>query len=234
MSMTDSGLASRRSVPIMETAGSPPPYSNRATPTVTSNAPSSTADSSSITPFKHHLMNILGIPDHLSNRADRNLHFAYQKYKAYIQACQTLSKRISDGTWPGKKPSGTDLIEIFLSKSMWFSHYKPAFSKVSNYPLMVEWLENEEEKPSDLDAWGIEKAMYTLTDLRKFVDNGTLAEEPVQKNKVEKGKGKKKVKDVCLTEEFRKGSKVVDKGSPKKKDVMSKKKNVVSKKKLQK
>jgi len=90
-------------------------------------------------------MNILGIPSHLSNHADRNLHFAYQKYKAYIQACQTLSKRISDGTWPGKKLSGTDLIEIFLSKSMWFSHYKPAFSKVSNYPLMVEWLENEEE-----------------------------------------------------------------------------------------
>jgi hypothetical protein len=110
-------------------------------------------------------MTHLGIPNHLSNLADRNLHFAYQKYKAYVQAYQTLLKCVSDGTWPGKKPSGTDIIEIFLSKSMWFSHYKPAFTKVSNYPLMVEWLENGEDKPSDLEAWGVEKVVYTLTDL---------------------------------------------------------------------
>jgi hypothetical protein len=59
------------------------------------------------------------------------------------------------------------------------------------------------------------------------VDNGTLAEEPVKKNKEkgEKGKGKKKMKDACLSEEFGKGSKnkVVDKGSSKKKDTVSKK-----------
>jgi hypothetical protein len=64
-----------------------------------------------------------------------------------------------------------------------------------------------------------------------FESNGTLAEEPEPVKKVEEGKGKgkvvKKVKDVCLSGEFRKGSKVVDKGSPKKK-------NAVSKKKLQK
>jgi len=160
-------------------------------------------------------MTLLEIPSHLTNRAERNIHFAYEKYKAYLSATQTLSTRISEGTWPGKKPSSTNLIEIFLSKSMWFSHYKPAFSKVSNYPLMIEWLENRDDKPSDLEVWGVEKAYYSLTDLRKFVEHGTLAEK--------KTTGKKKAKDVCLAEEFGKGGKV-----------STNKKVATSKKKLQK
>jgi hypothetical protein len=86
---------------------------------------------------------------------------------------------------------------------------------------MVKWLENEEGKPDDLEVWGVEKVTYMLMDLKKFVDNGTLAEELV----VKKSKGKKKVKDNCLAEEFRKGSKTVDKGSPKKKDGPAKKKS---------
>ena len=78
---------------------------------------------------------------------------------------------------------------------------------------MVKWLENEEGRPSDMEAWGVEKASYTLTDLKKFVDNGTLAE-----------KGKKKAKDACLAEGFKKGHKVIDTGSPRKKQSGSKKK----------
>ena len=156
------------------------------------------AESSSTTPFKDKLMALLGIPKHLSNRTNRNLHFAYQKYKAYIQACQTLTKRISEGTWPGKRPSTTELIEIFLLKSMWFFHYKPVFSKVSNYPLMVEWLENEEAKVSDSEIWGVEKVNYMLTDLRKFVDNGGTLAEKAEKEVVKKSKGKKKAKDACF------------------------------------
>jgi len=170
---------------------------------------------SSSNPFRDHLMTLLEIPSHLTNCAERNIHFAYEKYKAYLSATQTLSTCISEGTWPGKKPSSTNLIEIFLSKSMWFSHYKPAFSKVSNYPLMIEWLENRDDKPSDLEVWGVEKAYYSLTDLRKFVEHGTLAEK--------KTTGKKKAKDVCLAEEFGKGGKV-----------STNKKVATSKKKLQK
>lgn len=196
---------------VAEAAKFPPPYSNSATPAVSTNEASSHMVSSSSNPFRDHLMTLLEIPSHLTNRAERNIHFAYEKYKAYLRATQTLSMRISEGTWPGKKPSSTDLIEVFLSKSMWFSHYRPAFSKVSNYPLMVEWLENKDDKPSDLEVWGVAKAAYSLTDLRKFVDNGTLAEK--------KTKGKMKAKDACLAEEFGKGGK----GGPKKKVGTSKK-----------
>jgi hypothetical protein len=126
-------------------------------------------------------MTLLGIPAHLSVRNDRNIRLAYKKYKAYLSASQTLSQMDS---WPGKKPCTTDLIEVFVLKSMWFSHYKPAFSKVADYSEMVKWLEKSDDKGTDLEVWGVEKDSYSLVDLRKFVDNGTLAEK--------KGKGKKK------------------------------------------
>ena len=90
-----------------------------------------------------------------------------------------------EGSWPGKKPSATDLIEAFVSKLMWFSHYKPAFSKVTGYSEMVKWLEDSDDKGTNLEVWGVEKGSYSLMDLCKFVDNnGTLVEK--------KGKGKKK------------------------------------------
>jgi hypothetical protein len=110
---------------------------------------------------------------------------------------------VADGTWSrDDKPSNTSLIEVFTSKSMWFSHYKPAFSKISQYPEMVKWLEDSDEKGSSLEVWGVEKANYSLVDLRKFVENGTLADgekdelvdkkgkEREKKGKEKEGKGK--------------------------------------------
>jgi hypothetical protein len=134
--------------------------------------PPSTVAPSEPVDWKQRLITLLDIPDHLAIRTDRNIHISYSKYKAYLQASQTLAERVSDGSWPGKKPSSTELMEVFVSKSMWFSHYKPAFSKVANYPQMVDWLEGGDEKGSDLEVWGVEKSSYSLLDLRKFVDNG--------------------------------------------------------------
>jgi len=134
---------------------------------------------------------------------ERNLVFGYKKYKAYLQATQTLSKMITEQTWPGKKPSSIDLIELFASKSAWFAYYKPAFSRVSEFPEMVKWLEDSEEKGSDFDVWGITKEVYTMTDLKKFVGNGgTLVEKKRKRKKQEsereereKGKGKRRRRD---------------------------------------
>ena len=50
---------------------------------------------------------------------------------------------------------------------------------------MVEWLENGEDKPSDLDVWGIEKSNYTFKDLIGYLE---------QAKEKKKGKGKKKMK----------------------------------------
>jgi len=46
---------------------------------------------------------------------------------------------------------------------------------------MVEWLENGEGKPDDIDVWGVEKSNYTFKDLIDYLEQTK-----------EKGKGKKK------------------------------------------
>ena len=130
---------------------------------------------------KEAILNLLHIPAHFSDRADHGLHIAYQKYKAHLEACQTYEKMVVDGTWTGKKLTAVDLIELFVFKSFWHSHFKPNFSKVCNYLLMVQWLENEMESPeSNLEVWGVEKASYNFKDLHAWLQSA--------------GKGKKKFK----------------------------------------
>ena len=55
----------------------------------------------------------------------------------------------------------SDLVELFVSKSFWHLHVKKYCSQVSNHALMVEWLENGADKPSDLDV-GAYKSPITL------------------------------------------------------------------------
>ena len=122
----------------------------------------------------------MGIPSHLADRSDHSLQIAYKKYKAYLEACHVNERMVGDGQWTGNKLSAVDLIELFVSKSFWHSHVKKCFSQVSNHPLMVEWLENEVDGPSNLDFWGVEKPSYTFKDLKGYLEQAK-----------EKGKGKK-------------------------------------------
>jgi hypothetical protein len=94
---------------------------------------------------------------------------------------------VSDGSWVGDRLTAVELVELFVSKSFWHSHVKKYCSQVSNHPLMVDWLEGGEDKPSDLDVWGVEKSNYTFKDLIRYL------EEAKEKGKG-KGKGKKKTK----------------------------------------
>jgi len=127
----------------------------------------------------------LGIAFHLADRSDHSLHIAYQKYKAYLEACHTYEMKVADGSWIGNKLTAVDLIQLFVSKSFWHSHYKKLFSKVANYPDMVAWLENGSDRPADTTVWGVEKSVYYFKDLEAFLE---------QKER-KKGKGKLKAKD---------------------------------------
>ncbi|KAG6913589.1 hypothetical protein DXG01_005767, partial [Tephrocybe rancida] len=91
---------------------------------------------------KRDLLSRLEISEHLANRTVTSLPFAYEKYLAHLNAAKKLEASISAGTWVGKKPTGTDMIELFTSRSMWFDSYRPNFSKVHEYPFMVAWLED--------------------------------------------------------------------------------------------
>ena len=131
---------------------------------------------------KEAILGLLCLLTHFADRTDCGLHVAYQKYKAHLEACHTYEKMVADKTWFWKKLSSVDLIELFVSKSFWHSHFKPLFSKVSDYPLMVEWLENELlDSVSNQEVWGEEKSSYNFKDLCAWLDKSA-------------GKGKKKMK----------------------------------------
>lgn len=144
----------------------------------------STTNSGTSATSKEAILAQLGIPTHLCDRSDHSLHFSYQKYKAHLEASQTYSKMVSNGSWTGNKLSSVDLIELFVSKSFWHSHVKKYFSKVTNHPMMVEWLENTPSNQlSNLDVWGEEKPNYNFKDLEAYLEQAA-------------GKGKKKAKGV--------------------------------------
>lgn len=137
----------------------------------------------------------LGIASHLADRTDKGPQIAYQKYCALLEARQTYHRMLTGGSWPGPKLTGKDLIELFVSKSFYHSHYSKYLAKVSDYPPMVEWLENSSEAgPSSTEVWGYEKANYSWQDLMQFLEDKKTEERA--KNGEGKGKGKGKERDV--------------------------------------
>ena len=136
----------------------------------------------SFSSFRDQLINLLHIPIYLTNRAPADLRTSYQKYLAFLIASTTLDKMCAAKTWPGKKPSVTDLIECFIPKMFWHDYYKPSFTKLSSYPTMVSWLEGGDDVPSNVEAWGVEKSAYVFKDLIEFIGSGGVLKVDTVKN----------------------------------------------------
>jgi len=151
--------------------------------------------------FKSQIVRLLNIPVHLVGSGDVSLPVAYQKYMAYLVACGTLDAMVANGLWTIRRPTRTDLIEVFVSKSFFHSHYRRHFPKVADYPEMVAWLEGEPGSV-DVDVWGAKKANYSFVDLGEWLENGGKMElddedEELERHKVlKRGKGKGKEKDL--------------------------------------
>lgn len=141
---------------------------------LTSGLPSYSGPSIASSPhsFKDELISHLHIPSHLVGAGDGSLRFAYQKYKAVLVAVSTYNAMSSSGTWTIKRPTRTDIVGLFISKSFFHSHYKRYFSKVGEYEEMVAWLDEKEDRLSDLEVWGVEKSLYTFTDLAAWLEKG--------------------------------------------------------------
>ena len=140
--------------------------------------------SSSIPENAGLILTQLGISAHVADCSDHGLHIAYQKYRAHLEACHTYERKIADGTWSGARLTAIDLVSLFVPKSFYHSHYKKILGRVSDHPLMVEWLGNGlEDRPANIDVWGYEKANYSWQDLKDYLK---------EKDKKGKGKGKKK------------------------------------------
>jgi hypothetical protein len=150
-------------------------------------------------PFKSQIIRLLNIPVHLTGSGDVPLPLAYRKYMAYLDVCSTLDDMVAKGLWTIKRPTRTDLIEVFVSKSFFHSHYRKHFSKVADYPEMKAWLEGDPGSV-DVDVWGVKKTNYSFLDLKEWLANGgklELDDEEFEKLKVlKRGKEKRKEKDL--------------------------------------
>ena len=138
------------------------------------------------------ILDQLGLSPELCNRTDGGLRHAYEKYKAYLQACKNYGEMTANKSWVGDRLTGADIIQLFISKSYFHSHYKKYFSKVSNYPDMVDWLEGSPNAPSDEDLWGEEKGNYTFKDLEKFIgehEKKKMMKKKEKGDKSDKGEG---------------------------------------------
>ena len=131
---------------------------------------------------------LLTKPEH-----DGELRTSYAKYHTVINAISSLARKCREGTWPGRRPGEQDVIDMVISKSMWYSHYKPLFSKASKHPEMQRWLKEEGSSPTDYDIWGEDKGSYMFKDLAKWLEKkkgkgkqgGKKAAKAVQKKKIE-------------------------------------------------
>jgi hypothetical protein len=111
---------------------------------------------------------------------------------------------VKDGTWQGRKPADHDIIDLVVSKSMWYSHHKKLFSKANHYPDMQKWLKQEDGSPSNFGIWGEEKSSYQFKGLTFWLQERENLQEKGKKGKAKenkKGKAKEKQKDDSEEEE---------------------------------
>ncbi len=68
-----------------------------------------------------------------------------------------------------KKPSPTELINIFTSTTNYHEYYKKKFSKVvdGQYLDMIDWLSDKDDALSDQEVWSFSAASYSFKYLRK-------------------------------------------------------------------
>jgi hypothetical protein len=117
-----------------------------------------------------------------------DLRLAYSKYTAYLRANSEMLRMISDGTWPFPDKIPTDdLIEVFVSKSVFHANYQKLFSRAQEHPQIVAWLLNDHDPPSNYDVFGVQKAVYTFRDLKSVLESGEGGSSS--------GKGKRKASD---------------------------------------
>jgi hypothetical protein len=140
----------------------------------------------------------LNIPAHETDRDSTGIRAAYAKYLAYCKAQGALAKVIKEGKWPlQQKPKSEHLIEAFISRSAFFRNYQPNFPGIEdNYPTLHRWLLNDDDVPTDMEAWGFQKNVYMFKDLEEFLAKGKGGKKGKKKEKdgkkAEKSQGKKK------------------------------------------
>jgi len=121
----------------------------------------------------------------ISNKGSRvSLEITWKRYTTITKA---ISK-VGEADWDlGKKPTNSEVISVYTSKSVFYDQVK-VLQHVQNFSEMVEWLERLEsdaDQEETTSLWGYFKMVYTLKDLEKWL-------EQKQKESRSDRKGKKK------------------------------------------
>jgi hypothetical protein len=164
----------------------------------------SVVPASDSTSLQSQILALLNIPEALTTRTrSGDLRLAYAKYKAVLQARSDMQKLRADGTWTLGKVSADTLIELFVSKTVWYNYHCKLFPQVAKYPVLKQWLDNEGDGQSSLEVWGEEKASYTFRDLQERL-------KTLEIRASKKKKEKRKLKEDHDTSKKRKLSKSYD------------------------
>lgn len=141
--------------------------------------PEAAATLSSLNSLGKDIVRLLNIPLHLLVRKDIGLRLAYQKYLAVQSAKKRIDQMMAAGEWRFEKPAFIDIVEVFVSKSVWFQHYHTNFSKLSGYPIMMKWMEGGDEAPRDWDVWGFARQSYSFKDLKHYLSKPEEVHSPI-------------------------------------------------------
>jgi len=148
---------------------------------------------------KKELKSLLQISESLTDTANKNLRYAYSKYKATIAAIKIYDQIVLEGRWPDRyqKVTVTEIRQIFVSKTVWHGQYVPCFQHLADHEDMVEWLEGSGSE-LDEEVWGFKKAAYQYSDLKDWLDK---KQKQKQKQKQMKKKTEEKVSKKKKTED---------------------------------
>jgi hypothetical protein len=178
-----------------------------ATPKTIAGTVASHANAKPTDEYRSELVEILGIPRYLlrDKKQDMGLQMHYKRYKACLQALSTAESISSAGDWAIRKPSDTEIIELFIGKTMWHSHLKKLFSRVPKYPEMAQWLDEDEDALPDMEVWGEEKSTFVFKDLQRWLEDKEAVTRRKSKGRAmeydkdegrKRGKGKGKEKEM--------------------------------------
>ena len=120
---------------------------------------------------KKELKALLQINEGLTDTANKDLCYAFSKYKATIDATKLYDQIVLEGRWPERyqKVTVTEIWQIFVSKTVWHGQDIPCFQHIADYEEMVEWLEGSGSE-LDEEVWGFKKAAYQYSDLKDWLD----------------------------------------------------------------
>ena len=137
--------------------------------------------------LQQQLITHLNIPLALTARPKHvEIHVAYAKYLGVLSAQTNMNRMIADGIWPFQLLNTDTLVEIFVSKSVWYTHYVKLFPRAQKFPDLVKWLECADDAPSGGSIFGVDKQTYNFKDLKNVLE---MLE--INANK----KGKKRMRD---------------------------------------